>query len=75
MDRFIKLIQAVGVVALVVAITVGYGAVRGASAQWPWCEDTPECHEGTRGNLGPFACVTSDCDSRHQNCCLDGIDN
>lgn len=75
MERFIKFFQAVGVTALVVAITVGYGTVQGASAQWPWCEDTPECHEDTPGNVGHHACMTSDCDSRDQWCCLDEISN
>lgn len=75
MDRFIKIIQAVGVVMLVVAITVGYGTVQGASAQWPWCGDTPECHEGTAGNVGELWCHTNDCDTRYQYCCLDGISN
>ena len=73
MDRFIKFFQAVGVAALVVAITVGYGTVQGASAQWPWCGDAPECHEDTPGNVGKdvLPCHTVDCDSRFQWCCLD----
>lgn len=76
MDSFLRLIQVAGAIALVVAVAVGYGTVRPASAQfWPWCDEVEECHEGTRGSVGPYACQTPDCDSRSQHCCLDDPGN
>jgi len=78
MDRFIKFIQAVGVVALVVAITVGYGTVREASATpiAVVCLPSPDyCHDDLRGQYGDHACATPTCNSARQTCCLRGISN
>lgn len=76
MDRIIKLIQAAGAIALVVAITVGYGAVREASAsEGGWCDEAEYCQWDTPGNYEHVACATSHCDTTMQWCCLDGISN
>ncbi len=61
MDGIIKLVQAASAITLLVAIAVGYGTVRSASAD-EWCEEAEYCHWGTPGNYGDVACATSHCD-------------
>lgn len=81
MDRVIELIRVASAIALLVAITVGYGTVSSASAQG-WCEEAEYCHWDTKGSYDVYGdgevivgCATSHCDTRQQWCCLDGAEN
>ena len=82
MDRFIKFFQAVGVTALVVSVSVGYGTVQRASAQcpWPWCDcDANEyCHSDlTKGQkyMGFPPCMVTECLTTEEICCLPRVSN
>ena len=72
MDRIIRLFQAVGVIALTVAIGYSWASVMPAQAQ-DVLFDPDYYHADLRKDYQGKSCSRSGCWSQHQFCCVDEV--